>query len=57
MKVAFVFAALCGVFLLTSCADQSLLTDEEYRELKGPAPHSPDYSSVAPTSASRAMGH
>jgi len=48
MKIALTFAALACVFLLNSCADQSLLTDEEYRERRGPAPFSPDYSGVLP---------
>ncbi|MFN2621278.1 MAG: hypothetical protein ABR611_00380 [Chthoniobacterales bacterium] len=48
MKFAFFLVALCGAFLLTSCADNSLLTDEEYRQMKGPAPFSPDFSGVLP---------
>ena len=33
---------LCCGLLLGGCADQSLLTDEEYREMRKPAPNSPD---------------
>jgi len=47
MRFAFFLVALCGVFLLTSCTDTSLMTDEEYRQSKGPAPFSPDYSGRA----------
>ena len=48
MKIAIIFAALAGAFLLNSCADQSLVTDEEYKANKGPAPFSPDYRNVLP---------
>lgn len=47
MKIAIIFASLACAFLLNSCADQSLMTDEEYRNNKGPAPFSPDYSGRA----------
>ena len=45
MKIAIVLASLAFAFLLGGCADQSLITDEEYRAMKGPAPHSPDPTS------------
>jgi hypothetical protein len=48
MKIALVFASLLGGLLLSSCADQSLMTDEDYVKTKGPAPFSPDYTSVLP---------
>jgi hypothetical protein len=48
MKIPLIFAALACVFLLNSCADQSLVTDEEYNKYKGPAAFSPDYSNVLP---------
>jgi hypothetical protein len=48
MKIALLFASLACAFLLSSCADQSLMTDEEYRNSKGPAPFSPDFSGVLP---------
>ena len=48
MKIAIIFASLACAFLLNSCADQSLMTDEEYRNAKGPAPFSPDFSGVLP---------
>jgi hypothetical protein len=44
MKLVFTILALAFATLLVGCADQSLITDEEYRERKGPAPHAPDYS-------------
>jgi hypothetical protein len=51
MKFAIIVAStFCGL-LLGSCSDQSLITDEEYKQLKGPAPFSPDYSSVLPDPA------
>ena len=48
MKFTFVFATLCCAFLLGSCADNSLITDEEYNRSRGPAPHSPDFSNTLP---------
>ena len=48
MKIALIFATLLGAFLLNSCADTSLLTDEDYNRTKGPAPFSPDFSGVLP---------
>lgn len=48
MKFAFVVVSIAFALFLSSCADQSLITDEEYRQYKGPAPHSPDYSGVLP---------
>ena len=48
MKFAIILVSICGALFLGGCADQSLMTDEEYRQNKGPAPFSPDYSSVLP---------
>ena len=48
MKILFVlFVSVFGL-LLGGCAEQPLMSDEEYYARKGPAPHSPDYSSVLP---------
>jgi len=48
MKIPLIFASLACAFLLNSCADNSLMTDEEYKNARGPAPFSPDYSNVLP---------
>jgi hypothetical protein len=48
MKIAIIAASLACAFLLNSCSEPSLITDEEYRKYKGPAAFSPDYSSVLP---------
>jgi hypothetical protein len=48
MKFAIILAFICGVLLLGGCADNSLVTDEEYREYKRPAAFSPDYSKTLP---------
>ena len=45
MKFAIIILSLCFGLFLGGCAEQSLITDEEYRAYKGPAPHSPDFSS------------
>ena len=41
MKLALFLAAIFCALLLGGCADQSLLTDEEYAK-RPPAPFSPD---------------
>jgi PBP1b-binding outer membrane lipoprotein LpoB len=48
MKLKFAFAAIAWALLLGGCADQSLMTDEEYKESRKPAPFSPDFSGVLP---------
>jgi hypothetical protein len=52
MKVALILTAIAWALLLGGCADQSLMTDEDYYKNKGPAPHSPDFSNVLPNSSS-----
>jgi len=42
MKFAIVLVSVCCTLLLGACADQSLLSDEDYARVKGPAPNSPD---------------
>jgi hypothetical protein len=42
MKLTIILASVCCALLLGGCADQSLLTDDEYYKTKGPAPNSPD---------------
>jgi hypothetical protein len=42
MKLATILLLLTFALFLGGCADPSLITDEEYRERKGPAAHSPD---------------
>ena len=44
MKFAIILALICCALLLGGCADNSLVTDEEYNNSKGPAPHAPDYA-------------
>jgi hypothetical protein len=57
MKFAIILASICWGLLLGGCSDQSLITDEEYKQIKGPAAFSPDYSSVLPDPArNRAAG-
>ena len=47
MKFAFLLVSISFALLLGGCADQSLMTDEDYYQNKGPAPHSPDPSAHA----------
>jgi hypothetical protein len=52
MKFTVILAAICFAILLGGCADQSLMTDEEYKQSKGPAAYSPDFSGVLPSRSS-----
>jgi PBP1b-binding outer membrane lipoprotein LpoB len=42
MKFLFALALACSALVLGGCADQSLITDEEYAEMRKPAANSPD---------------
>jgi hypothetical protein len=57
MKILFViFVSVFGL-LLGGCAEQPLVSDEEYYATHGPAPRSPDYSNVLPQSGTRGPGY
>jgi hypothetical protein len=51
MKFVLILLSISGALLFSGCTDQSLVTDEEYRAAKGPAPHSPDFTSKLPDPA------
>jgi hypothetical protein len=57
MKFTIILAAICGALVLGGCANQSLLTDEEYYQVKGPAPNSPDPMQHIPGPSDRPYGH
>jgi hypothetical protein len=57
MKFTIILAVICGALVLGSCADQSLLTDEEYYRVKGPAPFSPDPMQTIPQPSNRPPGY
>jgi hypothetical protein len=57
MKFTIILAAICGALVLGGCADQSLLTDEEYYRVKGPAPFSPDPMQHIPEQSDRPPGY
>jgi len=46
MKILFVLSVSMFALFLGSCADQPLMSDEEYNARRGPAPNSPDFSGV-----------
>lgn len=50
MKIFLLLIASVFALALGGCAEQSLLTDEEYRAVKGPAPNSPDPMGYVPQS-------
>jgi outer membrane lipoprotein SlyB len=56
MKILLVLFASVFALLLGGCAEQPLMSDEEYNATKGPAPFSPDYSSVLPQPTNRPPG-
>jgi hypothetical protein len=56
MKFTLLLATLCGAFLLGSCADNSLMSDEDYNNNKPPAPHSPDFSNALPRPVNQTTG-
>jgi outer membrane lipoprotein-sorting protein len=60
MKILFVLIALMSALFLSGCAEQPLISDEEYNAMRGPAPYSPDFSSVLPqpnARSSQSSGH
>ena len=57
MKLAILLASICGALFLTSCADTSLMTDEDYVRNKGPAPFSPDPMQHIPVPSDRPYGY
>ena len=60
MKFPLILALIATAGLLTSCADKSLLTDDEYYKMKGPAPFSPDPMQNIPetsTTSNRPAGY
>jgi len=56
MKFAIILASICAGILLGGCSDQSLMTDEEYANSRGPAPHSPDPTIHLPASQDTSPG-
>jgi hypothetical protein len=59
MKILAVLFVSVVTLLLGGCADQPLMSDEEYNARRGPAPNSPDYSGVlpAPVTARQSGGY
>jgi len=57
MKLAPLLISLATALLLGGCADQSLVTDEEYVQRKGPAPFSPDPMQHIPEVPDRPPGY
>jgi hypothetical protein len=58
MKILFVVFVSLSALLLGGCAEQPLMSDEEYNARHGPAPHQSDYStSVLPQTNTRPGGY
>lgn len=56
MKLILTLALACAALLWGGCADQSLLTDEEYANSRRPAPNSPDPIGYIPNNNNRMTG-
>jgi outer membrane lipoprotein SlyB len=56
MKIFLVLVASVAALALGGCADQSLISDEEYKAVKGPAPNSPDPMGHIPQPSDRPPG-
>jgi hypothetical protein len=56
MKIFLVLVASIAALALGGCADQSLISDEEYKAAKGPAPNSPDPMANIPQQSNRPPG-
>jgi hypothetical protein len=56
MKIFLLLVVSVAALALGGCADQSLVSDEEYRAVKGPAPNSPDPMNVIPQTSNRPAG-
>src|ERR1700731_527401 len=57
IKILLLVVASVAALTLGGCADQSLITDEEYRAVKGPAPNSPDPMAHIPQQSNRPPGY
>ena len=57
MKFALILASICGALLFGGCADQSLMTDEEYANSRRPAPNPPDPTYHLPQTSQRPGGY
>ena len=57
MKILVVLFVSVVAFLLGSCAEAPLMSDEEYNARRGPAPNQPDYSANLPQTSNRPPGY
>lgn len=57
MKTVVALFVLLVAFLLGSCAEAPLMSDEEYNARRGPAPNQPDYSANLPAPNTRSSGY
>lgn len=56
MKSILTLALVCGSWLLAGCADNSLMTDEEYERTRRPAAYSPDPTAYVPGASPYSRG-
>jgi hypothetical protein len=53
MKIILTLAFACGALFVGGCSDNSLVTDEEYEAMKGPAAYPSDPTRHIPQSAAQ----
>jgi hypothetical protein len=56
MKILFVLFVSLFALLLGGCAEQPVMSDEEYNAIHGPAPNSPDPMAHIPAPSTRPAG-
>ena len=56
MKILFVLFVSVFALLLGGCAEQPLMSDEEYNARRGPAPFSPDPTGHLPQTSTQSPG-
>ena len=56
MKSILILVFACASLFLGGCANNSLMTDEEYENSRGPAPYAPDPTRHIPMSNPYARG-
>jgi outer membrane lipoprotein SlyB len=57
MKTLVVLFVSVVALVLGGCAEQPLMSDEQYNATRGPAPNAPDYSGYLPQPSNRPPGY
>jgi outer membrane lipoprotein SlyB len=57
MKTLVILFVSAVALVLSGCAEQPLISDEEYNARRGPAANAPDYSAYLPQTSNRPPGY